>query len=275
MARAGVMPNVNDPTWVNLMSRFADRMYRQGDQDTKFAERTSDLIMGETLRRQDVANEPDRIYNRQRASGQAQLDTQSDAVERGLRPNPGTTNRRYNGRLNPDLDAAIVRQAEAAGRPDLVNYLRRNAVVESSGGYNLANPNSSARGPWQFIRSTGQQYGLNTDADRMDFNKSTQAMIQFTTDNENTLRQAGIEPSPPNLYLAHQQGAGTAVRLIRNPNAPLTSIISGDAARLNRGDNTMTAGKFVSQWQQRFGIADTNRRDPSNAAFRSRTAEPQ
>lgn len=86
------------------------------------------------------------------------------------------------------------------------NALQRIAWLESSGGRNVKNPNSSAGGPFQFIDSTARQYGLT---DRYDINQSSDAAARLTRDNAGHLRRAlGRDPTPGELYLAHQQGAG-------------------------------------------------------------------
>ncbi len=53
--------------------------------------------------------------------------------------------------------------------------------AESGGGKNLYSP-AGAEGPFQFMPSTGQQYGLNTTNDRLDFNKSSDAAAHYLSD---------------------------------------------------------------------------------------------
>jgi hypothetical protein len=135
------------------------------------------------------------------------------------------------------------------------SYLTRVANVESGGDVNAANPNSSARGPFQFINSTAQQYGLTNPNDPV---ASADAAARLTLDNKNALTQAlGREPTQGELYLAHQQGAGGAIKILQNPNAPVSSAVGDTAAALNGGAPGMTGGQFAQKWTSRF---------PGNAA---------
>jgi hypothetical protein len=132
-------------------------------------------------------------------------------------------------------------------------YMKRLAEIESGYGTNLANPNSSARGPFQFISSTAKQYGLENP---MDFNQSADAAARFTNDNKAALTQAlGREPSAAEMYLAHQQGAGGAIKLLSNPSARAADIVGEDAVRLNGGDPSMSAMDFAGLWAKKFGGA--------------------
>lgn len=130
-------------------------------------------------------------------------------------------------------------------------YLARTAQIESNMGRNMDNPNSSAGGPFQFIDSTARQYGLE---DKYDWTQSTDAASRLAADNAAVLRRAlGREPTAAELYLAHQQGAGGAAKLLANPNAPAVDIVGADAVRLNGGDTNMTASQFAGKWLNKFG----------------------
>jgi hypothetical protein len=142
------------------------------------------------------------------------------------------------------------------------SYLTRVASVESGGDVNAANPNSSARGPFQFINSTAQQYGLTNPNDPV---ASADAAARLTLDNRNALTQAlGREPTQGELYLAHQQGAGGAIKILQNPNAPVSSAVGDTAAALNGGAPGMTGGQFAQKWTSRF---------PGNAAAPAQVAQ--
>lgn len=129
-------------------------------------------------------------------------------------------------------------------------YLQRTAQIESGGNPNAQNPNSSAGGMFQFIDSTAKQYGLENKFDPM---ASAEAAARLARDNLGYLKQAlGREPSAGELYLAHQQGAGGAAKLLAAGNAPAASVVGADAARLNGGGG-MTAADFANQWTGKFG----------------------
>jgi hypothetical protein len=130
-------------------------------------------------------------------------------------------------------------------------YLARTAQIESGGNPNAQNPKSSAGGLFQFIDSTAAQYGV----DKFDPHSSTIGAARLAADNASHLRQAlGREPTSGELYLAHQQGAGGAAKLLLNPNAKAADIVGTEAVRLNGGDPaTWTAGDFARRWQGEYG----------------------
>lgn len=150
---------------------------------------------------------------------------------------------------SPDLNASITAASQRHGVDP--SFLTRTAMIESGERADAANPNSSARGPWQFTKATAGQYGLT---DPTDVNASADAAARLTLDNKRVLAQnLGREPTPAELYLAHQQGATGATRLLSNPDAPVESVIGAEAARLNGARPGMTAGQFAQMWMQRYG----------------------
>lgn len=129
-------------------------------------------------------------------------------------------------------------------------YLQRTAQIESGGNPNAQNPNSSAGGMFQFIDSTAKQYGLENKFDPM---ASADAAARLARDNLGYLKQAlGREPTAGELYLAHQQGAGGAAKLLAAGNAPAASVVGADAAGLNGGGG-MSAADFAGKWTGKFG----------------------
>jgi hypothetical protein len=85
-------------------------------------------------------------------------------------------------------------------------YLAQIRAIESSNGTKLANPYSSARGPYQIINSTRDALGL-TDADRMDEFKSASAIAKMAgADAQAYQAKFGSAPSGAQLYGMHQQG---------------------------------------------------------------------
>lgn len=131
------------------------------------------------------------------------------------------------------------------------SFLPRLAQVESGGRVDAKNPNSSAAGPFQFITSTARQYGLTNPHDP---SQAADAAARLALDNKAVLARAlGREPSPGELYLAHQQGAGGAAALLSNPNARAADIVGTKAVTLNGGSPNMTAGEFAAKWVNKFG----------------------
>lgn len=136
------------------------------------------------------------------------------------------------------------------------NALLTIAMIESSGNPAAKNPNSSAGGLFQFIDSTARQYGL---ANRFDPAQAADAAARLARDNASHLRRVlGRDPTGAELYLAHQQGAGGAAKLLANPNASAASIVGADAVRLNGGHAGMTAGEFAGLWLKKAGGSPTS-----------------
>ena len=139
-------------------------------------------------------------------------------------------------------------------------YFRRLAEVESSLNPGARNPNSTASGLFQFLRSTAQAYNVQNPNDPMD---ATQGAARYTADSLRVLQQGlGRQPTAGELYLAHQQGPTGAVNLLRNPDQLASAVVGADAVRLNGGDpETMTAGAFADIWISKFEGASNSRRN--------------
>ncbi|WP_299739074.1 transglycosylase SLT domain-containing protein [uncultured Roseobacter sp.] len=147
------------------------------------------------------------------------------------------------------------------------------AWLESRGDPNAKNPNSSAGGLFQQIDSNAAQYGVQ---DRMDANQSADGAARFMADNRNALRRVlGREPTIGELYLAHQQGAGGATKLLTNPNARAADLVGDEAVRLNGGEPDMTAGEFAQLWLKKAGDTHVPDGGLMGAAFNPEAADPR
>lgn len=130
-------------------------------------------------------------------------------------------------------------------------YLAQTAQIESGGNPNALNKGSGAAGMFQFIPSTARSVGLSNPYDVL---QSSYAAAKLASDNANVLRNAlGRDPTAGELYLAHQQGAAGAAKLLTNPDASAASIVGASAVKSNGGTSDMTAGQFASKWTSRFG----------------------
>ena len=120
------------------------------------------------------------------------------------------------------------------------------AKQEVGAGLNIRNnPNSSAKGLFQFIDSTRKAYG---NFDPNDPVASTKAAIQLTKDNAKVLGIPVTVENAGKLYLAHQQGATTAKKLLNaDPNSPITTFMKAKTARIN-GMGGMTVGQGLAKY---------------------------
>lgn len=124
------------------------------------------------------------------------------------------------------------------------DYLGTTRAKESGGNDLAANPNSTAKGRYQFTDGTwasiakrhpelGLQPGGWKDPEQQE-----RAMQAFTADNAKALTAAGIPINPGNLYVSHFLGEEGGPKFIAgamsNPDAPAVAFVSPDAARANR-----------------------------------------
>lgn len=129
-------------------------------------------------------------------------------------------------------------------------YLNRTWQIESSSGRNLLNPQSGAAGHFQFMPKTARQYGLK---DPYDLEQSAEAAARLAADNRAQLQRAGIEsPDASQLYLAHQQGAGGALKLLRSQE-PATRVVGEKAVLWNSGQEGQTGADFANSIMSKFG----------------------
>jgi hypothetical protein len=143
--------------------------------------------------------------------------------------------------------------------------LQRIAELESSGNPAAVNPkNPDAVGLFQITAGTAAQYGLD---DRTDPKASAQTAAELMKDNANVLRaKLGRDPTPAELYLAHQQGATGAAALLSHPDQSAVEALTpvyGSAAKAekrildNGGTSGMSAAAFTNMWSAKFGGIDT------------------
>lgn len=152
------------------------------------------------------------------------------------------------GTMAENIVATIDTAAAKYGQDS--NTLRGIGWLESKGDPNAANSKSRARGLFQFMPETADQYGLEN---RFDPVQSADAAARLLRDNRNYLiRELGREPTPGELYLAHQQGAGGATKLLANPGALAVAVVGQKEVLLNGGSVNMTAGQFAQMWTSRL-----------------------
>jgi len=129
-------------------------------------------------------------------------------------------------------------------------YLARTWQIESDSGKNLYNKNSGAAGHFQFMPDTAKDYKLR---DPYSFEASADAAARLAVNNRKVLARSGIEnPSAAQLYLAHQQGAGGATKLLAAGDRPATSVVGENAVLWNSGNAAVTGPGFAQQIMAKF-----------------------
>ena len=129
------------------------------------------------------------------------------------------------------------------------DYFGKLAQVESGGKADAVSP-TGARGVYQFMPSTWAQYGQGNINDPAAQNAAVQ---RLTADNRTALTQAlGREPTAGELYLAHQQGAGGAIKLLSNPGATPAELGLARNVAVNGGNPNAPAAQFTQKWTSKF-----------------------
>jgi len=163
-----------------------------------------------------------------------------------------------------DIHGIITAAADRYGISH--NYALRVAHIESRFDPNAINGGSRATGLFQFIPSTWQSYGAGQNA--RDPAANADAAMRLTVANRDQLRRSlGREPTEGELYLAHQQGAAGAAKLLAAPNARAVDVIGERAVLGNGGTLDMTAGQFAQKWIRKIdGASGTPPSAPMAAA---------
>lgn len=153
----------------------------------------------------------------------------------------------------PSVGVNVPPEIAAAARKNGVseNYLTRTAQIESNFNPNAYNAQSKAAGPFQFVPSTGAKY-LNGSSP-FDLAGSADAAARLAVDNKASLTKSlGRDPTDAELYLAHQQGAGGAAKLLANPNARAGDLVGNSAIASNGGNPNAPASAFTNLWTTKF-----------------------
>jgi hypothetical protein len=137
------------------------------------------------------------------------------------------------------------------GGDSLEQYFAAIRQAESGGNDQAANPNSSARGRYQFIQSTWDELrkrhpgaGLTADG-RNDPAQQEIAIRLFTAENAEKLAVAGIPATNGNLYSAHFLGAAGAINVLKAPDgAALAGVLPPEVIKANPFLRGMTVGDF-------------------------------
>ena len=172
----------------------------------------------------------------------------------------GPAIRNINAVATPSVGVNVPSTVTDAGKKYGISpeYMARTFQIESGGNPNAYNAQSKAAGPFQFVPSTGAKY-LN-GASPFDVAGSADAAARLAADNKGSLTQAlGRPPTDAELYLAHQQGAGGAAKLLANPNARAGDLVGNSAIASNGGNPNAPASVFTNLWATKFngGVGKT------------------
>jgi hypothetical protein len=135
---------------------------------------------------------------------------------------------------------------------DMPSYARTTARIEDPSGDPSAVSPTGATGKYQFTKATWADYAPR-GASRTDTGAQEVAFQKLTNSNAIYLTKVlGRPPTQAELYLAHQQGAGGAAKLIQNPDAPAGQLVNPKNIAVNGGDPNAPASVFVNKWMDTF-----------------------
>jgi hypothetical protein len=156
--------------------------------------------------------------------------------------------------------------------PGITDQLIRTAQIESSLNPQAYNSGSKAAGLFGFVPSTGAQYVKGSPFDP---EAATDGAARLLISNHNQLVKAlGREPTPAEIYLAHQQGAAGAIKLLSNPDARAGSLVGNTAIASNAGNPNAPASVFTNLWTTKYN-GGAGRSLPSSVLSPNVTATPQ
>lgn len=141
--------------------------------------------------------------------------------------------------------------------------IARTVQLESSGDPN-AGTGGAHVGLGQFSVDTALQAGVGN---RNDAEQSVRGIATLAAQNAPILqRTLGRAPTDAELYLAHQQGAGGASKLLANPNARAGDLVGDAAIKQNGGNPDAPASAFTALWKDKFDKASASSGEMGNAA---------
>lgn len=128
------------------------------------------------------------------------------------------------------------------------NLVKKIIGVESAGNPNAKNPESTATGLGQFIKSTWLETIKNHFPEftkgkddkellslRTNPDWSKKVLVKHIEDNKKVLSSSKIPATDTNLYLAHFLGASTAVKVLKsNPSLPISTVATSEQIAANK-----------------------------------------
>lgn len=157
-------------------------------------------------------------------------------------------------KLPGDIASIVDYEAQKAGLP--VGFAQRVAEIESSG--NPDNTTGSYKGLFQLSESEFKKYG-GTGSIYDPTANARAGLAKIAAENKQLAKAIGREPTPGEMYLAHQQGVGGATIHIKNPNQPAWQSMYQTAEGRAKGANWAKQaiwGNVPDSMKKKFGSVD-------------------
>jgi hypothetical protein len=147
----------------------------------------------------------------------------------------------------------ILRSKAEANKlpPELLNAI---AGVESGYKSNAANPNSSAKGLFQFTNATWKAMG-GKEGEQFDPEKNAELGAKYVRQNAEGLKRAlGRDPTYGEVYASHMFGLEGAKGLLKqDPNTPIANVVSTSVLKANPNLQDKNVGQVLSMLNQKTG----------------------
>ena len=170
--------------------------------------------------------------------------------------------------------------AKAAAHKLPPSLLSKITGLESGGKETAANPNSSAKGLFQFTDATWKGMG-GKQGEQFDPEKNAELGALFTRQNAEGLKKSlGRDPTYGEVYAAHHFGLKGAKDLMNaNPKTPIEMALSPSVIKANPYLRDKTVGQVLADLNTKTGngtvalaeggIAGLDQTDPSNDGIQS------
>jgi hypothetical protein len=123
------------------------------------------------------------------------------------------------------------------------------AYIESRFNPKAFNTGSKAAGLYQFIPSTARAYNLS---DPFNATLSSDAAARLALDNAKYLVSNKLSVCGENLYLAHQQGMGGSVAILKAAKRNLEVPVKIRTNMNSNGGRGLTPAQFVAKWEAKY-----------------------
>ena len=149
----------------------------------------------------------------------------------------------------PAINPVVAQRAVAAAPGGFsASGLIRAAQIESGG-----NPNAVSGSHVGLLQAGGPEWAKYGQGSPTDPEAAMFFGARYAAVNAPILQsKLGRPPTDAELYLAHQQGAGGASKLLLNPNMRAGDLVGDVAIRGNGGDPNAPAYQFTSMWAGKF-----------------------
>lgn len=153
--------------------------------------------------------------------------------------------------VQPNFDDVVTKATSEYGDPAEESAIRKMMFLESSGDVNAKN--GSYSGLFQIGDAAAADVGIEDYSDP--YNNAVAGVKYWNLNKERLNSKLGRAPKSYELYLAHQQGANGAHKIISNPEELAVKTVGKGEVLANGGDATMTNKEFLNLWKDKFSKA--------------------